>query len=338
MVLDIIDPRVCSVASILWPTGEVDYPLGTRFNTAMTERMGIERLSGLVAFAKAGSLGSFAAAARALSMTPSAVSKSIGRLEAQLGLTLLHRSTRALALTDDGRRIHAAALRLLEEADTIEQLASAARSQPAGLLRIAASFPIAVHWVAPMLPGFQARYPEIQVELRVADTVADMAGDGVDLAIRIGSLPDSSLKARKLAPHRLCCYASPAYLREHGQPSTPDDLTHHRTLNLRYQSSGSVFRWPFAQSGGIIEITPRAAILADASEALVAIALAGGGIAMCADFMVARHVTRGDLMPVLSGYAVTRENVTALWPATRRHNPAVRVFLDWLTQHPSTSE
>lgn len=305
----------------------LDYPADAHFSGDMMERMGLERLTGLVAFARAGSLGSFAAAARSLSITPSAVSKSIGRLEDQLGIALFNRTTRALTLTRDGRVIHEAALRLLSEAETIEQLASVARSEPSGTLRVAASFPIALHLVAPLLPKFRDAYPGLAIDLRVDDRSADMVGEGIDLAIRIGELPDSSLMSLRLPGYRLSCYAAPSYLAVHGTPKHPDELASHRTLNLRYQNTGLLFRWPFDIDGKILEMTPDAAILADSSDAIIAAVLCGAGIAMCADFMTTRHVDHGDLVPILTEFSVTRKNIAAVWSETKHGNPNVRAFL-----------
>jgi DNA-binding transcriptional LysR family regulator len=293
----------------------------------MTEQNSLERLTGLIAFARAGSLGSFTAAARMLSVSPSAVSKSIKRLEQNLGVSLFTRTTRSLKLTPEGRDLHERALRLLHEAEEIEEAAKSARSEPSGRLRIAVPLPIGIHLLAPALATFREKYPQVTVDLRLSDHFVDIIEEGIDVAVRIGDLPDSRLLSRSLAPHQLCCYASPAYLERRGVPDHPDELAGHETVALRYQSSGQISRWPFRLGERSIEIVPTAGIIVDASDALVAALVAGGGIGLTASFIAAPHVASGTLVPVLASYAVERHNITALWPESRRANPAVRAFL-----------
>lgn len=298
----------------------------------MKEQIGFERLTGLIAFARAGSLGSYTAAARSLSISPSAVSKSIQRLERQLGVMLFTRTTRSLTLTHEGRDLHERALKLLLDAEEIEQAAKAARSEPAGTLRVAVSFPIGLHVIAPLLPDFRARHRKVSIDLRLSDHRVDLIEEGIDIAVRIGDLPNSRLLSRKLSPYRLCCYASPDYLAKRGTPIQPDDLQAHETVNLRYQSSGQLFRWPFRVGERDIEIVPQSAIIVDASEAVISTVAAGAGIGMATSFMAKPWVRRGELIPVLAEYAVERHNITAVWPQSRRTNPAVRAFLDMLTK------
>lgn len=298
----------------------------------MKEQIGLDRLTGLIAFARAGSLGSYTAAARSLSVSPSAISKSVQRLERQLGVPLFNRTTRSITLTNEGRDLHERALKLLRDAEEIEQAAKAARSEPAGTLRIAASFPIGLHVIAPLLPVFRTRHQKVSIDLRLNDHRVDLIEEGIDLAVRIGDLPDSRLLSRKLSPHRLCCYASPTYLAASGTPSHPDELQSYETVNLRYQSSGQLFRWPFRIGDRDVEILPSSSIVVDASEAVIATVAAGSGIGMATSFMATSWVKRGDLVPVLSEFAVERHNITAVWPQSRRTNPAVRAFLNMLTE------
>lgn len=300
----------------------------------MTEQIGIERLAGLIAFARAGSLGSYTSAARSLSISPSAVSKSIQRLEQQLGVSLFIRTTRSLALTNEGRDLHERAVRLLRDAEEIEQVAKAARAEPAGTLRIAASLPIGLHVIAPILARFRMLHPKVTIDLRLSDQRTDLIEEGIDLAVRIGDLPDSRLLSRRLLPHRLCCYASPDYLVTRGMPRHLDDLQQHETVNLRYQSTGQLFRWPFRIGDRDIEIVPSSGIIVDASEAVLSAIAAGAGLGMATSFMAAPWVSRRELVPVLSDFAVERHNITAVWPESRRTNPAVRAFLDMLIGRP----
>jgi DNA-binding transcriptional LysR family regulator len=298
----------------------------------MKEQIVLERLTGLIAFARAGSLGSYTAAARVLGISPSAVSKSVQRLEQPLGISLFTRTTRSLTLTPEGRDLHERALKLLQDAEAIGQVAMAARSEPSGTLRIAASLPIGLHLIAPILPAFRSLHPKVTIDLRIDDQLIDIVEQGIDVAVRIGELADSGLLSRQLTRLRLCAYASPAYLADRGTPLHPDDLARHETVNLRYRSSGQLFRWPFRIGGREVEIVPSSGVVVDASEAVVATLVAGGGIGMTADFVAAPYVARGELVPLLTEFAVERHGVTALWPESRRANPAVRAFLDHLHQ------
>lgn len=296
----------------------------------MREQIVLERLTGLIAFARAGSLGSFTAAARSLGISPSAVSKSVQRLEQRLGVVLLTRSTRSLTLTAEGLELHERALRLLHDAEAIDQAAKAARGEPAGTLRVASSLPIGLHLIGPSLPAFRERYPQVAIDLRLDDRLVDMTEQSIDVAVRIGELADSRLIARRLGPLRLGAYAAPAYLARRGTPAHPDDLAGHETVNFRYQSSGQIFRWPFRIGGRITEVVPEASVVVDASEAVVTLLAAGGGIGISASFIAAPYVARGELVPILQGFAVERDAIHAVWPSSRRNNPAVRAFIEHL--------
>lgn len=294
--------------------------------------MGLESLTGLIAFARAGSLGSYTAAARSLAVSPSAISKSVQRLERHFGVSLFTRTTRSLTLTAEGRDLHERALQLLRHAEEIEQVAKSARSEPSGTLRIATSLPIGLHMIVPAITEFRKRHPKVLVDLRLSDHFVGLVEDGVDLAIRIGDLADSSLLSRRLSPYRLSCYASPDYLARCGIPGHPDELIAHETVNLRYQSTGQVFRWPMRIGDKEIEILPSSPLIVDASEAVIVAIAAGAGIGMAASFMAAPWVKRKELIPILSDFAVDRHNITAIWPESRRTNPAVRAFLEVLIE------
>lgn len=294
------------------------------------EQIGLERLTGLIAFARAGSLGSYSAAARSLSVSSSAVSKSVRRLEDQLGVSLFTRTTRSLTLTTEGQDLHQRALRLIEAAEDIEQAATSLRAEPSGRLRIAAPLPLGIHVVAPALAAFRRQHPKVTIDLRLSDQIVDLVDQGIDVAIRIGDLADSRLMSRKLASQRLCCFASPQYLAERGHPQTPSDLAVHDTVALRFQSSGQLLRWPFRSGSRIVEIIPDAAIVVDASDALISALLTGAGIGMTSALLAYPHVDRGALVPVLEALAVERSDITAIWPTSRSGNPAVRSFLDLL--------
>jgi DNA-binding transcriptional LysR family regulator len=310
----------------------LENPRRVLFSYACMEQIGLDRLTGIVAFARTASLGSYTAAARSLGISPSAVSKSVQRLEQQLGLRLFNRTTRSLSLTPEGRDLHERALRLLREAESIEQAAVAARSEPAGTLKVTAPLPMGVHVLAPALPRFRERYPKLMIDLRLGDHFADLIKEGIDVAIRVGDLGDSRLISRALAPHRICAFASPGYLARRGMPLHPNDLSRHDCVNFRFQSSGQAFRWPFAVGGRTTEVIPDAGIVTDVSDAVAAIVAAGGGIGISPTYLAAAYVERGALVPVLREFAVQRSTIMALWPETRRTSPNVKAFLSFLAE------
>ena len=298
----------------------------------MKEQIGLERLTGLIAFARAGSLGIYTAAARSLSVSPSAISKSIQRLERHFGVSLFTRTTRSLSFTAEGRDLHGRVLELLRQAEEIEQVVKSARSEPAGTLRIATSLPLGLHLIAPAITDFRRHYPKVTIDLRLSDHIVGMVEESIDLAVRIGDLADSSLLSRRLSPYRLSCYASPDYLARYGAPEHPDELVGHETINLRYQSTGQMFRWPFRIGEKEIEIVPSSPVIVDSSEAVIAAMATGAGIGMAASFMAAPRVRRKELVPILPDFGVERHNIVALWPQSRSTNPAVRAFIDMLIE------
>jgi DNA-binding transcriptional LysR family regulator len=308
-----------------------NHPSHQLFSAAM-EQISLERLTGIVAFARAASYGSFTAAAHSLSVSPSAISKTIQRLELQLGIRLFTRTTRSLVLTPEGRDLHARALNLLQAAQEVVQSAAASRSEPAGTLKVAASLPIGVRLLAPALPEFRRRYPKVDVDLRLNDRFVNLVEEGIDVAIRIGNLADSNLISRRLAPTRVSTFASPAYLAARGTPSRPEDLKHHDCVNFRYQNSGQLMRWTFKVGERTIELTPDAAVVVDVSEAVAEILAAGGGIGMSASFIAAPYVERGLLVPVLHEFSCERYAISAVWPESRRANPSVGAFIAYLEE------
>lgn len=298
----------------------------------MREQIGLDRLTGLIAFARTASLGSYTAAARDLSVSPSAVSKSVQRLEEHLGLRLFSRTTRSLTLTPEGKEIYERALRVIREVEDIEQAAVASRGEPSGTLKVTAPVPIGINILGPALPGFCQRYPNLAVDLRLGDQFSDIIEQGIDVAVRVGNLADSRLVSRPLAPHRICTFASPEYLARRGWPRDIEDLANHDCINFRYQSTGQALRWPFQVGDRLVEITPTATMTIDVSDAVATVLAAGGGIGISPTYVAAPYVQRGELVPVLHQYAVDRFVITALWPESRRGNPNVKVFLEFLQE------
>lgn len=303
----------------------------TGFNPPMKEHIGLDRLTGLLAFVRTAALGSYTAAARELSVSPSAVSKSVQRLEEHFELKLFTRTTRSLTLTPEGRELYERALRIIREIDDIEQAAMASRAEPAGVLKVTAPLPIGTNIIAPALPAFSERYPRLIIDLRLGGQFSDIIEQGIDVAVRVGNLSDSRLISRSLGPHRVGAFASPAYIERRGMPVHLDDLIHHTCVNFRYQSSGQALRWPFTVNDDVVELSPDSRIIIDASDAVAAVVAAGGGIGISPTYVAAPFVKRGEMIPVFAKYQVDKFAITALWPVSRRGSPNVKVFLEFLS-------
>lgn len=173
----------------------------------------------------------------------------------------------------------------------------------------------------------------MNIDLRLSDRVISLVDESIDIAVRLGCLDDSNLLSRRLSPYRLGCYASPEYLANCFAPETPNDLMSHKTVNLRYQHTGPLFRWPFKIRERETELLPSPDVVVDASEAVLMLTAAGSGIGMAASFMADSWVKNKKLVPILSDFTVERHDITALWHESRRSNPAVRALLEHLIEH-----
>jgi DNA-binding transcriptional LysR family regulator len=282
----------------------------------------------LIVFSTVIDAGSFSAAAARLKQTPSGVSRTIARLEKQLGMTLMHRTTRRLDLTEEGAwLLQRARATLADLADTEEQ-ARARRAQPSGLVRVNAATPALDHLLAPLVAGFLDAFPLIQLELASGETVVDLIEERADLAIRIGTLADSTLNARKLGTSRLRVLATPAYLARHGTPAMLADLAGHRLLG--FTAPASLNTWPLAHAGRAgWPVQP--AVLASSGETVRHLALAGAGIACLSDFLVRADVARGALVPVLPDIALDwRQPIWAVFYKQGALAPRVAALVDFL--------
>jgi len=255
----------------------------------------------LIVFSAVIDAGSFSAAAERLGQTPSGVSRTISRLEERLEMTLMHRTTRRLQLTEEGTWLLGRARALLADLSHLDAEAAARRSQPSGLVRVNAATPALGHLLAPLLPEFMDAYPLVQLELVSGETYVDLIEERADLAIRIGALPDSTLNARRLGSSRLRVLAAPAYLAKHGTPRTPADLAQHRTLG--FKAPASLNTWPLAHDG-VEGWSVAPALHASSGETIRHLALAGAGIASLSHFMTRADVAAGTLVPVLEKFAL----------------------------------
>lgn len=284
----------------------------------------------LIAFAAVIDTGSFSAAAERLGQTPSGVSRTISRLEDHLGMTLMHRTTRRLQLTEEGTWLLGRARSLLADLANTELEAAARRSQPSGLVRVNAATPALDHLLAPLLPDFLEAYPLVQLELVSGETYVDLIEERADLAIRIGALPDSTLNARRLGASHIRVLAAPAYLEKHGLPATVEDLKAHRTLG--FAAPASLNTWPLRHAGGEgWTVTP--SVVASSGETVRHLALSGTGIASLSDFLTRADVEAGRLLPVLED--ATLHWTQPVWAVFYKQGalaPRVSALVDFLAK------
>ncbi|NHZ41453.1 LysR family transcriptional regulator [Massilia aquatica] len=288
----------------------------------------------LRAFAAVIDTGSFSAAAERLGQTPSGISRAIARLESQLGITLMHRTTRRQDLTEEGDWLLGRARKILAELEDTEAQVAARRSQPSGLVRVNAATPALDHLVAPLVPAFLDAYPLIRLELASGETLVDLIEERADVAIRIGQLADSSLNARRLGSSALRLLAAPSYQARHGTPATVRELAAHRLLG--FSAPVSLNTWPLADeavgpdSEGVA-VTP--AVLASSGETLRHLVLAGAGIACLADFLTRTDVEAGRLVPVLDSLTLPwSQPVWAVFYKQGALAPRVAALVDFLAE------
>ena len=289
-------------------------------------------ISDMRVFARVVERGGFTAASEELGLTPSAVSKLITRLEDRLGVRLLHRTTRRISLTPEGETFHLRARDILAAIEDAETEVSRAGQRPRGRLRVTCVTAFALHQLAPALPAFVQRYPDVDVELAVTDRVVDLLAENADVGIRTGPVSDASLVGRKITEVERGLFASPAYLARRGTPRTPDELRGHDCIILSLIPSSH--RWLFQDDGQVrgIDITSR--LVVDSAEAALQLAIAGGGITRVGDMLVGDAVREGKLKPILVGsHVAERVPLTAVYPQGRHRMPKVRAFLDFLVDN-----
>jgi DNA-binding transcriptional LysR family regulator len=291
----------------------------------------LDRVISMQVFARVAALGGFSAAARALNLSQTMVTKHVAALEDRLGVKLLHRSTRRLVLTEGGRSYLAACERILGEIEEAEASASLDRIEPQGTLRLNVPLTFGFRHIAPALAEFNRLHPAVSFDLGLADRYVDLIEEGWDLAIRIGRLKDSSLVARRLADCRTVVCASPSYLKEHGAPKTLDDLSRHNCLGYTLPSVIGANRWAFGLDGDMV-VPIQGNLRANNGDALLAAALAGQGLIYQPTFIVGDSLRDGTLMPVLDGYPTYRPGIHAVLPSGRQAPAKVRAFIAFLSR------
>lgn len=291
-----------------------------------------ESLQGILPFAYAVEAGSFTLAGQRLGVTTSAVGKSIAQLERRLGVRLLNRSTRSLSLTSEGEAYYKACVAALAEIDAAQALLSARRQVPSGKLRVDLPVAFGRRCVAPILFQVISRHSQLALEVGFNDRRVNLIEEGVDVAVRIGGLGDSTgLIARRLFVQRSTLCATPAYLERHGRPENIGELSRHAAI--AYGRDGSVSPWTLKDPNGrSVVIDPPGRIVLGHGEPLLDAVLAGLGIAYLPTWLAAEHLRSGEIALVWPEYFIENELVHALWPKTRTPAPKVRVVVDALVE------
>lgn len=289
----------------------------------------MDRLTSMAVFIKAADLGSFAAVAEAMGMSPQMVAKHVVFLEDRLGAALLHRTTRRQSLTDVGRAYYDRCKLVLAEAEAADSLALDMRSQPKGVLRVNAPMTFGSFSLAPFVTRYLSRYPDMHIDLTLNDRFVDPLEDGFEVMVRIGEVEDGgSLIAHPLAPYRLITCASPSYLERRGIPQTPTELEQHECLAYSNWSPSTVCRWRFTHNGKIEEVTAKGRLRSNDWKALLHAAIEGYGVTLGPESVLNSEVSAGRLVRVLPDYEAPARPMHVLQPAGRRPTVKVRSFVD----------
>jgi DNA-binding transcriptional LysR family regulator len=293
-------------------------------------------LEGMAIFAKVVQLRSFSAAAAELGLSKATVSKAVSRLEARLATHLLNRTSRRFALTDAGRRLADRTAKLLADAEVAEDDTLTQSIEPRGVVRVAAPMSYGVQTISPLLPEFLALYPEVVVELELGDQMTDLIGEGFDAAIRIASLPDSSLVARTLTPMARYLVGAPSYVEKYGRPAHPLELNHHRCIgNAR---AGGQNGWHFSRTGHeTVAVRPSGPLRINSGDALLPSLYSGVGLAVLPEFLVADALTDGRIERILPDWSSPGGAVHWVTPPGGRRPKRVEVLGAFLARKLSRS-
>lgn len=291
----------------------------------------MDRFTAMQVFVRVIDDGSFAKAAARLGISTSACSRHVADLESHLGVRLLNRTTRRLSLTEAGEAFSERCMQVLADLEEAERAAAMSAERPRGTLKVTCGISFGQRHLARIMGAFVARHPEVRFDVQLSDRFVDLVEEGFDLAIRIGESPTQNLIARRLGETRLVPCAAPGYLRQHGVPQTPADLPRHACLTYEYLPQRGT--WRFRDAAGA-EHAARVAgpVHANNADLLAAASVAGIGIAMEPDFVVAADLAAGRLVRVLVDYAPAPRNVYAVYPSRRHLSAKVRAFVDFLVE------
>jgi LysR family transcriptional regulator, regulator for bpeEF and oprC len=286
----------------------------------------MDQLLAMKVFVRVAERGSFGRAADELEISRPAASAHVAALEKHLGARLLHRTTRRVGLTAEGTEFLRRARRILEELRDAEETLRDTRSKPQGKLRVDVPVAFGRYLLLPALPDFTRRYPLIELDLRLNDRIVDLVAERVDVAVRVGPIRQSGLVARRVAQLNVVTCAAPAYLQDHGEPRTPDELRGHRLVGL---SSGAPPEWGFPPPYTPKRLGLKFAMLFNAAEAPIIASAAGLGITHTADLLVAEYVGRGELKLILEDFVMPGAPISLVYPSAGHQLAKVRVFSDF---------
>lgn len=287
----------------------------------------MDRLASMAAFVKTAEVGSFAAAAGALSLSPQMVAKHVTWLESRLGARLIHRTTRSHSLTDIGKAYYERCKLVLADADWADALADEAKGAPRGRLRVNAPVSFGTHSLTPVIARYLRRHPQVEIDLVLNDRYVDLVEEEYEAVFRIGPLADSSFMARRLAPFRVLACASPDYLREKGLPATPLELERHDCLAYAAAPGSAASDWRFVRGAEQHKIGVKPRLRLNDAKALAVAAVNGLGIAFIAEDLVREELRSGRLVRVLPGYETPSRPVHLLYHPDRRQTPKLKSFI-----------
>jgi DNA-binding transcriptional LysR family regulator len=290
----------------------------------------MDRIDAMQAFVAVADLQGFAPAARKLGLSPSGVTRLIAALEDRLGARLLQRTTRQVALTDVGARYLERVRRILSDVEEAEGSIQDERTRPSGRLVVSAPIGFGRLHVSPVMSAYLARYPEVSGELRLSDRMINLVEDGVDLAVRIGHLADSSLVARQVGEMRRIIVASPAYLKQGGEPDTPQSIASHQTI--QFGATAAVPDWRFVDHGREIRVAATPRFTTNSADAAIQYAEQGGGLTRVLAYQAAEAIKAGRLKVVLAKFEPPPLPIHVVYPTSRLLSAKVRTFIDLVTE------
>jgi LysR family transcriptional regulator, regulator for bpeEF and oprC len=283
-------------------------------------------------FLRSAQYQSFSEAARQLSMSPSAVSRAVARLEEDLGIRLLQRTTRSLTLTEDGTKYFERCQQILDELEAAELEIKQSRSIPTGTLRLNLSIAIGKMYIAPRLPEFALQYPDLKLNVSFSDRLSDMVEEGIDATVRVGMSTDSSLMMQGMAMTYAVTCAAPSYLKQAGTPSKPEEIADHRCVNFVLPQTRREIEWKFKRAGKEISLPINSYLQFDYAEALLMAACQGAGIIQAPKYIVAGAIAKGELQPILMEYRSPESKpISIVYPQKKYLSAKVQVFIEFMT-------
>jgi LysR family transcriptional regulator, regulator for bpeEF and oprC len=292
----------------------------------------MDRLMALQAFTRVVDLGGFTKAADSLHLSKTTVSDLVQSLETHLGVRLLQRTTRRVSVTADGAAFYERCTQILADLEEAEASVIQARIAPKGRLRVDMPGGLARLFIIPRLPQLLGRYPDLRLELGMSLRPVDMLEEGVDCVVRLGIQEDSSLVARRVGTMISVCCASPAYLREHGAPLRPQELSAHRCVNYISNRTGRVLDWEFVRGGQKVQLTLDGVLAVNDQDAYVVAGLMSFGIVKVANYLARPYLESGQLTQVLTDWTAEPLPISVMYPRSRHLSAKVRIFVDWISE------